>query len=248
MKIFRPILDFYINTSIHVAFAVFSLVQVTRITLNISTNLEVDLFIFFGTIFGYNFLKYFEVFQKKVFSVKKNYPILIVTIFALFGLLFYFFKLEFQIKLAFLAISIVVFAYPFLRKYGFLKMFIVAICITYITVYVPSLILNWNDKLGYLMQRLLVVLCLLIPFEIVDQEIDAKTLVTLPHKIGIQNTKLAGYFLLLIAYFFVQLDLIITLVICVFIFFSNANRSKYYTSFWTESLPILWWLLLWYKF
>jgi hypothetical protein len=98
------------------------------------------------------------------------------------------------------------------------------------------------------MQRLLVVLCLLIPFEIVDQEIDAKTLVTLPHKIGIQNTKLTGYLLLLISYCFLQLDLIITLVICVFIFFSNSNRSKYYTSFWTESIPILWWLLLWYKF
>lgn len=248
MKIFKSILDFYTITSIHVAVAVFALVQVTRITLNISTNLDVDLFILFGTIFGYNFLKYFEVFQKKVFTVKKNYAILLVTIFALVGMLFCFLKMEFEIKMAFLGISIVVFTYPFLRKYGLLKMFIVAICVAYITVYIPSFILNWNYKLGYLMQRLLVVVCLLIPFEIVDHEIDAKTLVTLPHKIGIQNTKLIGYFLLLICYYFLQLELIIVLLIGVFIFFSNANRSKYYTSFWTESIPIFWWLLLWYKF
>lgn len=242
MKIFKSILDFYIYTSIHVAVAVFCLVKITAIDLNTSVNLNVELFVFFGTIVAYNFLKYFEVFQKKVFTVQKNYPILVVSIFALFGMLFCFLKMEFEIKLAFLSISAVVFLYPFLRKYGLLKMFIVALCVTYITVYVPSLNLIWNEKLRYLIQRFLIVLCLLIPFEIVDIENDAKTLVTLPHKIGIQNTKMVGCFLLLICYYFLELDFITAISIGVFIFFSNTNRSKYFTSFWVESLPIYWWL------
>lgn len=248
MKIFKSILDFYINTSIHVAVAVFCLVKITAIDLNTSINLDVELFVFFGTIVAYNFLKYFEVFLKKVFTVKKNYPILIVTIFALVGILFCFLKMEFEIKLAFLAISVVVFLYPFLRKYGFLKMFIVALCVTYITVYVPSLNLSWNEKLNYLIQRFLVVLCLLIPFEIIDKEIDAKTIVTLPQKIGVQGTKFIGYFSLLICYCFLNLNFNVTILIGFFIFFSETNRSKYFTSFWVESLPIFWLLFYLCKF
>jgi hypothetical protein len=26
--------------------------------------------------------------------------------------------------------------------------------------------------------------------------------------------------------------------------FANEKRTKYYTSFWVESVPILWWILL----
>ena len=244
MKIFKLVLDFYIKTSIHVAIAVFSLVQITKNALNTSTNSNIDLFIFFGTIVGYNFLKYFEVFQNKVFTFKKNYSILIVSFFAFLELFFCFLKLEFDLKLAFFQISIVVFLYPFLRKYGFFKMFIVAFCVTYITVFVPTLNLKWNENFIYLLQRFLVIICLLIPFEILDIKEDVKILNTLPQKIGIQNTKLVGFVLLIIGVIFLNLNLIIASVIGFAIFFSNSNRSKYYTSFWVESLPIILWLYL----
>lgn len=240
MKIFKSILDFYINTSIHVAVAVFCLVKITAIDLNTSINLNVQIFVFFATIVAYNFLKYFEVFQKKVFTVQKNYPILLVTFFAFFGLLFCFFKLEFEIKLAFVAISVVVFLYPFLRKYGFLKMFIVSICVTYITVYIPTLNFYSLEKTNYLWQRFFVIICLLIPFEIIDVNNDAKTINTLPQILGIQNIKFIGYVLLIICNCFFQLDFLVTFIIGIFIFFSSTDSSKYFTSFWVESLPILW--------
>ena len=242
MKILKSILDFYINTSIHVAVAVFCLVQITKTDLNASINFNIDLFIFFGTIFGYNFLKYFKVFQEKVFTIKENYSVLLVTFFSFFGLLFYFIRLEFEIKLAFLEISILVFSYPFIRKYGFLKMFIVALCVTYITVYIPVLNFNSLEKTNYLWQRFFVVFCLLIPFEIIDVNKDAKTINTLPQIIGVQNTKFIGFILLFICSGFLNLDYKVALTICFFIIFSSINRSKYYTVFWVESLPVVWFL------
>lgn len=88
MKIFRQVLDFYITTSIHVAVAVFSLVQITKIELNIPSNVNLDCFIFFGTISGYIFLKYTEVFWCRVFTVKKNNDIVFVSLIAFFGMFF----------------------------------------------------------------------------------------------------------------------------------------------------------------
>jgi hypothetical protein len=220
------------------------LVQITKNALNNSTNFNIDLFIFFATIVGYNFLKYFEVFQNKVFTIKKNYAISLVSFFAFLGLLYYFLKLEFDLKLAFLKIVVLVLIYPFLRKYGFLKMFIVAFCVTYITVYIPILNENWIKNYNYLLQRFLIIISLLIPFEIIDVEKDAKTITTLPQKIGIQNTKLLGYVLLFICIIFLHLNLLIAFIIGITIFFSSSNRSQYYTSFWVESVPIFWWFII----
>ena len=36
----------------------------------------------------------------------------------------------------------------------------------------------------------------------------------------------------------------IAITIVLFLAFGNEKRSKYYTSFWVESAPILWWVLV----
>ena len=252
MKFLKTILDFYINSSIHVAIAVFSLVQITKSSLNISTNENMDYFIFFGTILGYNFLKYFEVFWKRIFTFKQNYFIILVSLTALFGINYFYFKLETYVQVEFIKIGCIVLVYPFFRKYALLKMFVVAFCITFIAVYIPLIHFDfpWSDIYIYLIQRFLIVFCLLIPLEICDVKNDAKTIKTLPQIIGIQNLKILGYLLLILvcvlSYFFLQrkCDIIFASVIAIFIFFSNDKRCKYYTSFWLESLPMLWLVLL----
>ncbi|WP_310554865.1 hypothetical protein [Flavobacterium sp.] len=252
MRILKEGLDFYINTSIHVAIAVYALVQITKLSLNVSTNLNLDYFIFFGTIVGYNFLKYFEIFWVRVLNFKNSYSIFLVSLIAIFGMIYYFFKLELDFKVSFLKIGFVVLWYPFLRKYGLLKMFVVAFCVTYISLYIPLSHYGFkgNDIFVFLLQRFLIVICLLVPLEIVDVEKDAKTIITLPQKIGIQNTKFLGYFLLillLVIDFFVlkfYIEVVVAIVISIFIFFSNEKRSKYYVSFWVESIPVFWWFLL----
>jgi len=58
MKWFRIFFDFYLNASIHVSFAVLSFVKITEIYFDLPTNTPLNNFIFFGTITGYNFVKY----------------------------------------------------------------------------------------------------------------------------------------------------------------------------------------------
>ena len=252
MKILKSIFDFYIKASIHVAVAVFSLVQITKIALNITTAANLSYVVFFGTIIGYNFLKYGNLFAIKKYTFKNKTAIFITSLLASFGMIFYFLQLSNEVKLALCQIGILVLLYPFFRKYGIFKMFIVAFCITFITVYVIAI----QDKTQtiYVLQRFFIVICLLIPLEIVDLEIDAKSLITLPQIIGTKKTKLFGYFLLLNCFlldlFYAELKINVIIntfilsVIALFIFFSNSNKSKYFTSFWVESIPILWWLLL----
>jgi hypothetical protein len=248
MKIFKRLFDFYINTSIHVAIAVFSLFQITKITLNISSDFFVDFFVFFGTILGYNFLKYIAVFKNKVFNFKNNSSIVLISLMAVCGAMYCFFRLDPNTQWAFIKIGIIVVLYPFLRKYSFFKMLVVAICIAYITAYIPVLnrkcILFVEDIL--IIQRFLIAIALLIPLEIVTIENDAKTIVTLPQKIGIKHTKVLGYLILVVfcALDFEFSNLIMAIVIAAAIYFAHEKRAKYYTSFWVESIPILWWGLL----
>ena len=236
--------DFYINSSIHIAIAVFSLVQISKLSLNIDANIELEVFIFFGTILGYNFLKYFEVFRNQVYNFKKNYSIVLVSAVSFLVMICYYFQLSLDFELQFLKIGILILIYPYIRKYPFLKMAFVSFCLAYITVYV--LIINQKINYIYLIQRFLILFCLLIPYEICDITLDSKTIKTLPQIIGIKNVKTIGYFFLIL---FSTLNYNLTnFVFAIFtafaIFLSNENRSKYFTSFWVESLPIIWWVLL----
>lgn len=249
MRLLKRVLNFYINTSIHVGLAVFSLVQITEYYLNIFVASNLEFFIFFGTVFGYNFLKYFEIFWNRIFTVIKNYSILLVSIIALIGIIYCFFEFEKNIQYEFVKIGLLVLIYPFIRKFGFIKMVFVSFCLTLITVYIPMLPSNSNSI--YLLQRFLIIFCLLIPLEIIDIESDSKTIQTLPKIIGINNLKFLGYFLLIVFCILnicflklnVAIDIVVAFVTATFIFFSKENRSKYYTSFWVESIPIFWWFL-----
>lgn len=252
MKFLKQFLDFYINTSLHVAVAVFALVQITKLELKISSDASIDFFIFFGTVFGYNFLKYYNIYKLKFNALKKQFPILLVSLIALIGMFFYFLKLDFSTQFSFLKIGILVLFYPFLRKKGLLKMFVVAFCIAYITSFIFTINQSLETIIIYFSKRFIIAITLLIPLEINDLEADSKTIFTIPQKIGIAKTKFLGYVLLLIFFLIgflhsnqtTIIEIVIVIVIAFFIFFANSNRSKYYTSFWVESIPILWWLLL----
>jgi hypothetical protein len=58
MMVLKKILDFYINSSLHVALSAFALVSMTQFFFNIDDGLSVAYFAFFGTVVGYNFVKY----------------------------------------------------------------------------------------------------------------------------------------------------------------------------------------------
>ncbi|MBC8643807.1 hypothetical protein H9W95_06515 [Flavobacterium lindanitolerans] len=65
MQAIRRLFNFYINGSIHVAVAVLSLVLMTNHMFRNPFDLHMAGFAFFGTIFGYNFIKYEDFFRNK---------------------------------------------------------------------------------------------------------------------------------------------------------------------------------------
>ena len=253
MKIFQKVFNFYIDSSIHVAFAVYCLVKITVFS-NQSHSIEYfPISVFFGTVLGYNFLKYYAIFRKGFFRFKKYYAILGVSILAGIGFLFSFYLLKPSIQKLILVSGFLVLIYPFLRRYGWLKLFLVSVTVTFITVYIPLQTLKELPLELYinLIQRFFIVISLLVPFEIMDSKIDDRSLNTLPQQFGINSTKLFGI-LLVIPFIILEflkpnpsyLVLPIGIITVTFINFTELHRNKYYTSFWVESVPILWWILL----
>lgn len=249
MRFFKQLIDFYINYSIHVAFGVFCLFQITKLDLLVSTDYSIDYFVFFGTILSYNALKYYAPFKNHIFTLQHNYLLVVVSLLAFFVAMYFYIQLSPNFKWTFVKIGFVVLLYPLLRKFGLFKMIVVSFCVTYITAYIPMV--NHIIEYCYLLSRFIVVICLLLPLEIIDLNKDAETIYTIPQKIGIQNTKILGYCLLLI-FCLLNPDItsfFIALSIAISIFFVTEKRAKYYTSFWVESIPILWWIFIWiYKF
>ena len=61
MKLFSHIFAFYINSSIHVALAVVSLLAITILEYGLTISWELWSFVFLGSLTGYNFVKYAKV-------------------------------------------------------------------------------------------------------------------------------------------------------------------------------------------
>lgn len=255
MQILRRLLDFYIQSSIHVGLAVLCLVHMTVFSNDLVKHTYYPSCVFFGTIVGYNFLKYFEVFTKNNFYSKKFYDVLGISLLAVVGFFYFFFLLNTKVQIHILISGLFVLIYPFLRKLGWLKLFLVSFVVTFITVYIPFQTDKYSISELYLnvMQRFLIIISLLIPFEIIDSKTDDKSFNTLPQQFGIDSTKLFGILLVIpfIILEFLKLQpsyivLPIGIITVLLINFTTLERSKYYTSFWVESVPIFWWLMLFF--
>lgn len=243
MLAFRKIVDFYIQSSIHVGFAVFCLVQLSVQQWN-----SYSFLVLFGTIVGYNFLKYSEWFFSTHFFRIQYIGILVVTLISAIGFSWFFLQQDAVVQLNLILAFGLVVLYPFVRKIGWLKPFYVSFVVSYITLFVP---LKHVEEVNWLfVQRFLLLSSVMIPFEILDSSKDAVAMKTLPHCFGIPRTKQIGYGLvglfcmtsfhtLSIHYPYFIYALSSGVAIC----FSSQKRSWYYTSFWVESLPIVWWLI-----
>ena len=253
MTFFKQLLDLLINTSILVGIAICALLGITEISSSIPFNHQLEIFVFLGTIVGYNFLKYFEAFQKGNYDFKKNRYVIGLTFLSIIAVIFFFLQLNSETQIFLIKIGLLVALYPFLRKFGFWKLFLVSFCVSAITVYATifqQVSLSNNEKI-ILLQRFLIVISLMIPFEILDSQTDDDTLKTLPQRFGILKTKLLGIVLLLpfimLEFFKEKMEIstfAIAIITALFIVFTTFKRDKYYTSFWLESVPILWLVLL----
>jgi UbiA prenyltransferase family len=253
MKFLKNAFDFYIQSSIHVAFAVYCLLKITVFSNQLPSMHYFSITVFFGTILGYNFLKYYAVFRRGFFRSNRYSAILIVSLLAGIGFLFSFWHLNLSIQKLLIVSGVFVLLYSLLRKYGWLKLFLVSFTVTFITVYIPFQSQKWLSSEFYIsfVQRFLWLTSLLIPFEIMDTKTDETSLNTLPQLFGIEKVKLFGVLLIIpfVIFEFLKLHpsylaIPMSLVTFFAILFTDFKRTKYYTSFWVESVPIFWWLIL----
>lgn len=268
MKIIQRVFDFYLDASIHVALAVFALVMVTNEILNISVDSHFSWFLFFATIACYNFIKY-GVEAEKYILVANHYHknIQLFSFVALVPTFYhaYFLNIETWLGIGSLLLLVGFYALPVspnarnLRSLGVLKIFIVALVWSGITVMVPLLsdkgfIFSWDVYIEAA-QRFVLVFILLVPFEIRDLAYDHENLKTLPQRYGVANTKFFGAFGVILFFtltflkdYISQTELIgkglLFLILGSLMFIAKRNQSKYFSSFWVESIPILWWVLV----
>lgn len=273
MKIFRHLFRFYINGSIHLGLSCLALFCITQQQLFFSLPFSLALFVFLGTVFAYNFVKYESLIRRRKNAIRKELKVIVgfsVVVFC--GLLYYCFQLRFQTQLGgfFIVVLTLLYTLPFFpnrsnaRNWKGIKIYIVSLCWTLATVFLPALEGDFSlDVMVFVygLQRFLLVFVLILIFEIVDLKNDDPLLQTVPQQIGVKNTKIVGFALLVlfcvlelvningnfnynIEFLKLKLNFGIAIVIAIALAFANEKRSKYYTSFWVESVPIVWWLFI----
>ena len=272
MRFIKQLFYFYVNSSIHVAIAAYALTWVTLLEYNLKYDKNSLYFVFFATITGYNFVKYFGVAKfhhRRLADWLK--AIQLFSLIAFIILAYYAFQLLVNSKILIVLLGVITFLYAIpllpkkyfvddqsnLRQISGLKVYVIAIVWSLSTVVLP-LIQNeieiGADAVVTCFQRFFYIIVLMLPFEIRDLNYDSLKLGTIPQRIGVKRTKIIGIFLLILffflEYFKNEIDtksltilLIITFVTALFLAFSNKNQSKYYSAFWGESLPIFWMVL-----
>jgi len=266
MKRLHSFFLFLINSNIFVSFCVLSLALSSEILLG-SYNYKISQFVFFATIFTYNFQRIFRAgkLQRHVRTdwLKKNKSLiyLIMIIGAVISLyLFSDFKRNTQIAIIFSGILSV--SYPFgLRKIPFSKIFIISLIWTISTMLL--LVLEENISFSsnvvfHLLVRFLFVFAICIPFDIRDIKYDNIKLKTIPIIFGILKSKIISFislFLVIIISIFqfwnnkLSIEFLIAIILScivssIFISKSDEKKSDFFFSFWIESLSILLYLFL----
>lgn len=267
MKALQRIFDFYLDASIHVAFSILALVHVTCITLDISVDTHLSWFLFFGSIACYNFVKYGVEAEKYILVTdlhQKHIQWVSFIALGVAGYHGYFLSFPVYIAIAVLVALTGLYAIPLLpharnlRSLGGLKIFVVALVWAGSTVILPVIAaeqpISWDVQVETV-QRFLLVLILMVPFEIRDLNYDSPELRTLPQRFGIVGTKIIGIFEIVLLFLMTLLkddvsptelaaNGILCLILVILIRMARKDRHAYFASFWVEAVPILWWGVL----
>ncbi|MEO5776297.1 MAG: hypothetical protein ABIQ27_05295 [Flavobacterium sp.] len=267
MTFLKRLLDFYINSSIHVSLAVYALVRMTGYLFSIDAIEAPAMFAFFGTIVGYNFVKYDALARRHKLQIRTELKLIAALSFLSFlATGYFFFQLEHRTKIIALTFLILTMLYtlPFFpnrknaRNWAGVKIYIVALCWVGVTLFLP--VINAGIPIGsevllVAVQRFILIFVLILIFEIIDLQVDDPNLKTVPQQIGVEKTKIVGSILLfvfmLLGFFQIEFNfailfsrLALVLLAFLFLMFADERKSKYYSSFWVESIPVFWLILL----
>jgi hypothetical protein len=270
MNYLKKIFAFYIFSNIHVALAGFCITKITLLKFGFCQNVSplfvaFSIIISYNFIRLYEIKTNRLNWLKKWFFHYKKW-LLLLTFFSILGLVYLVFFTSFNQTSIYILFPFALMTFFYVvpivkigklefsfRNFPFIKIFSIAIAWAGISVFFPLYEMKYIfDTKVYLefFQRILFVIAITIPFDIRDVKVDSKLLKTLPQVFGIAGAKIIGVSLLFI---FVLLDffknnallglmvtLLIALVTLLFLLFSSPSKSRYYTSFWVEAIPILW--------
>ena len=250
------------------ALAVVALSYLTYLEYGLSPDLELLFFIFFGSITGYNFVKYAGLAKLHHRSLARNLKLIQIFSFLVFlGLVYFAFLQTWEVLVtsAFLGFLTLLYAAPVftqnrnLRDLAGIKILIIALVWAGVAVILPMLDqpeIGFSDKVLLFLQRFLFVVVITLPFEIRDLEFDSEHLATIPQKIGIKKTRLLGWLLLLVILVleflkeeFQTVNFIALLGVSILtaagLNLTKTVQSGYFAAFWIEALPIAW-VILWF--
>ena len=227
-----------------------------------TANYQISKFIFFATIFTYNFQRIVSV-KRGLNNARKRWLVenkRVVYLLILTGGIMSascFFKFQVLTQIAIACSAVLSLLYPFgLRKVPFSKIFVISLIWTISTmlllVFENNIPITQNIVL-HLISRFLFVFAITIPFDIRDLKYDAQNLETIPLIFGVQKSKViavsALFICVLIAIFqsfenSLNSSNLLALILLYFVaaFFirkSDASNGEMYFSFWIESLCIL---------
>lgn len=210
MRYLRAILDFLLYTNLWLAAAALAMATQTQLLLSGRLDPTPLLgFIFFATMLLYAIHRLVGLKKlgeaappfgryEKIAAFKNTLNILVPAAAALAG--YCFFELQATVKLAAVWPSIIALAYVIplwrgrrLRDLHYIKIFLIAVAWSWITVYLPALELGMSKNIPMLiitLERLLFIFALTLPFDIRDLDADRRDGVkTIPGRLGIRRTK-----------------------------------------------------------
>ena len=262
----KSIIRFLVYSNIWVAFCAFGLTVSTEMIFG-TENFKVSQFVFFATIFTYNFqrvvrLKKEQKHARKDWLNQHRLSVYLLILVGGFMSLYRFIDFRTSTQLAIIFSGVLSIFYPFgLRKIPFIKIFIIsfvwAISTMLLLVIENNILISQNIAL-HLLSRFLFVFAITIPFDIRDLKYDAQNLRTIPLFFGVLKSRFIAVFALFIcgviaifqyfenALIFSNLLALILLYFVASIFIAKSDESKgeMYFSFWGESLSILSYLFL----
>ena len=266
MKISQLFYNIMVKGSVLVGISVASLTYVVTERFQFPLDYNLLLFMFFGTVFGYNFIKYLDEFKQHRghVSSKGLQVILLLTVIAciLSGFLFVSFSEKMKEAIVLPLLVIVFYTLPWafkkLRNIKGAKIYIIALTWAYVIGYLPIVFYNASitkDVILTLVQLFLLVFALMIPFEVRDLKLDDPSLHTLPQRFGVKQSRRIGMVamivFLMIQFFYAEVTMVsiiiasvVTKITLLALWFTRKEMAEQYASVFVESIPIVWAVLI----
>ena len=144
-----------------------------------------------------------------------------------------------------------------LRDVPGIKLFLIAFSWAGVTVFFPIVQNEVEISKSIILlffERFLFIIAITIPFDIRDIDYDNPKLFTLPQVLGIKKSKIVAiislslFFLMELYSSFnsensILVISVVAIISSVLVGFSSKAQSNYYSSFWIEGIPIIWFLL-----